>query len=66
MMVPRVGYLPAYVDQVVGHFEECAPPGPQGRTSVWYEYKGIPLKWCVGVCIHVRSKKVSPFGCAIN
>ncbi|KAG0502170.1 hypothetical protein HPP92_002242 [Vanilla planifolia] len=39
---PRLGYLPLLVPTIKPYFNETLPPGVD---SVWFDYKGLPLKW---------------------
>ncbi|KAG8057904.1 hypothetical protein GUJ93_ZPchr0002g23342 [Zizania palustris] len=41
---PRIGYLPLLVPIIKAHFSSTLPPG---IDTVWFEYKGLPLKWYV-------------------
>lgn len=45
-MIPRMSYLVAQTRDVVEYFRDAAPPfgGLQG-ASIWFEAKGVPLKW---------------------
>ncbi|KAL6528967.1 autophagy protein 5 [Orobanche minor] len=45
ILAPRLGYLPLLVPQVKPFFSSSLPPGVD---TVWFEYKGLPLK-CVAV-----------------
>ncbi|KAF5750190.1 autophagy protein 5 [Tripterygium wilfordii] len=44
VLAPRIGYLPLLVPLVKPHFSAALPPG---ADSVWFEYKGLPLKWYI-------------------
>ncbi|KAI4307705.1 hypothetical protein L6164_030863 [Bauhinia variegata] len=44
IMAPRVGYLPLLISLVKPHFSSALPPGVD---TIWFEYKGLPLKWYV-------------------
>ncbi|KAL6521403.1 autophagy protein 5 [Orobanche gracilis] len=46
ILAPRLGYLPLLVPQVKPFFSSFLPPGVD---TVWFEYKGLPLKWYVAV-----------------
>ncbi|XP_077219531.1 autophagy protein 5-like [Tasmannia lanceolata] len=39
---PRVGYLPLLIPLIKPHFHSALPPGVD---TVWFDYKGLPLKW---------------------
>ncbi|KAJ7517120.1 hypothetical protein O6H91_21G011100 [Diphasiastrum complanatum] len=41
-LAPRHGYLPLLVDYIRPHFQSALPPGPD---NIWFDYKGLPLKW---------------------
>ncbi|KAL5208123.1 hypothetical protein ABZP36_032558 [Zizania latifolia] len=43
---PRIGYLPLLVPIIKAHFSSTLPPG---IDTVWFEYKGLPLKWYVPI-----------------
>ncbi|KAK1365181.1 hypothetical protein POM88_040742 [Heracleum sosnowskyi] len=42
ILAPRIGYLPLLVPQVKPFFSSALPPGVD---TVWFDYKGLPLKW---------------------
>ncbi|XP_062217970.1 autophagy protein 5-like [Phragmites australis] len=42
----RIGYLPLLVPVIKAHFSNALPPGVD---TVWFEYKGLPLKWYVPI-----------------
>ncbi|KAL6959687.1 autophagy protein 5 [Sarracenia purpurea var. burkii] len=42
ILAPRIGYLPLLVPQIKPFFSSALPPG---ADTVWFEYKGLPLKW---------------------
>ncbi|XP_042037399.1 autophagy protein 5-like isoform X1 [Salvia splendens] len=44
ILAPRVGYLPLLVPQIKPFFSSSLPPGVD---TVWFEYKGLPLKWYI-------------------
>ncbi|XP_057807299.1 autophagy protein 5 isoform X2 [Salvia miltiorrhiza] len=44
ILAPRVGYLPLLVPQIKPFFNSSLPPGVD---TVWFEYKGLPLKWYI-------------------
>ncbi|KAG8076540.1 hypothetical protein GUJ93_ZPchr0006g42988 [Zizania palustris] len=43
---PRIGYLPLLVPIIKAHFSSTLPPR---IDTVWFEYKGLPLKWYVPI-----------------
>ncbi|KAF7128916.1 hypothetical protein RHSIM_Rhsim10G0185200 [Rhododendron simsii] len=44
VLAPRIGYLPLLVPQIKPFFNSALPPGVD---TVWFEYKGLPLKWYI-------------------
>ncbi|XP_057532334.1 autophagy protein 5 [Amaranthus tricolor] len=44
ILAPRIGYLPLLVTQIKPLFSAALPPG---EDTVWFEYKGLPLKWYI-------------------
>ncbi|XP_008804849.1 autophagy protein 5 isoform X3 [Phoenix dactylifera] len=42
----RIGYLPLLVPLIKPHFSSTLPPG---TDSVWFDYKGLPLKWYIPI-----------------
>ncbi|XP_027332096.1 autophagy protein 5 [Abrus precatorius] len=44
VLAPRIGYLPLLVSIIKPHFSSTLPPGVD---TVWFDYKGLPLKWYV-------------------
>uniref|UniRef100_A0A7C9DSU1 Autophagy protein 5 n=2 Tax=Opuntia streptacantha TaxID=393608 RepID=A0A7C9DSU1_OPUST len=44
MLAPRIGYLPLLAPQIKPLFSSTLPPG---ADTVWFEYKGLPLKWYI-------------------
>ncbi|KAK4490435.1 hypothetical protein RD792_001112 [Penstemon davidsonii] len=44
ILAPRMGYLPLLVPQIRPFFSSSLPPGVD---TVWFEYKGLPLKWYI-------------------
>lgn len=44
ILAPRLGYLPLLASQIKPHFSSTLPPG---ADTIWFEYKGLPLKWYV-------------------
>jgi hypothetical protein len=45
-MVPRQSYLPLSFFSVLPTFQE-AVAAVYGPRELWFEHKGVPLKWCV-------------------
>lgn len=43
---PRIGYFPLLVSTIKAHFSSSLPPGVD---TVWFEYKGLPLKWYIPI-----------------
>lgn len=41
---PRIGYLPLLVSLIKPYFSSTLPPG---TDTVWFDYKGLPLKWYI-------------------
>ncbi|KAJ4974032.1 hypothetical protein NE237_007206 [Protea cynaroides] len=41
---PRIGYLPLLIPLIKPHFCSTLPPGVD---TVWFDYKGLPLKWYI-------------------
>ncbi|KAL4186343.1 hypothetical protein AMTRI_Chr09g33420 [Amborella trichopoda] len=41
---PRNGYLPLLIPLIKPHFSSTLPPG---LDTVWFDYKGLPLKWYI-------------------
>ncbi|KAJ3693936.1 hypothetical protein LUZ60_009416 [Juncus effusus] len=39
---PRIGYLPLLIPPLKAHFSSTLPPG---TDNIWFDYKGLPLKW---------------------
>lgn len=46
ILAPRIGYLPLLVSQIKPFFSSTLPPG---SDTVWFEYKGLPLKWYIPI-----------------
>eukprot|EP00897_Mesotaenium_endlicherianum_P010615 jgi/Mesen1/9582/ME000656S08856 len=46
IMGHRNGYLPLLVGKLKPHFQEALPPGVD---TVWFEYRGLPLKWYIPI-----------------
>ncbi|KAK6927391.1 Autophagy-related protein 5 [Dillenia turbinata] len=44
ILAPRIGYLPLLVPLIKPQFSSTLPPGVD---TVWFEYKGLPLKWYI-------------------
>ncbi|KAJ4706828.1 Autophagy protein 5 [Melia azedarach] len=44
ILAPRIGYLPLLVGLIRPYFSSALPPGVD---TVWFEYKGLPLKWYI-------------------
>ncbi|KAI3813751.1 hypothetical protein L1987_18483 [Smallanthus sonchifolius] len=44
ILAPRIGYLPLLSSQLKPFFSEALPPGVD---TIWFEYKGLPLKWYI-------------------
>ncbi|GAB2287475.1 autophagy protein 5 [Dionaea muscipula] len=44
ILAPRVGYLPLLAPQIKPLFSGALPPG---TDTVWFDYKGLPLKWYI-------------------
>ncbi|KAK6154093.1 hypothetical protein DH2020_013732 [Rehmannia glutinosa] len=44
ILAPRLGYLPLLVPQIKPFFSSSLPPGVD---TVWFEYRGLPLKWYI-------------------
>jgi len=44
VLAPRLGYLPLLVALIKPYFKESLPPG---EDSIWFDYKGFPLKWYI-------------------
>lgn len=44
ILAPRIGYLPLLAQQIKPFFCSALPPGVD---TVWFEYKGLPLKWYI-------------------
>ncbi|CAN0913999.1 Autophagy protein 5 [Linum grandiflorum] len=44
ILAPRIGYLPLLLHLIKPHFSSTLPPGVD---TVWFEYKGLPLKWYI-------------------
>nr|XP_043606802.1 autophagy protein 5 [Erigeron canadensis] len=44
ILAPRIGYLPLLSPQLKPFFSTALPPG---IDTIWFEYKGLPLKWYI-------------------
>ncbi|KAK9735190.1 hypothetical protein RND81_04G189400 [Saponaria officinalis] len=44
ILAPRFGYLPLIAPQLKACFSGTLPPGDD---TIWFEYKGMPLKWYI-------------------
>ncbi|KAI9100018.1 hypothetical protein K1719_024236 [Acacia pycnantha] len=44
VLAPRMGYLPLLISIIKPHFSSTLPPG---EDTIWFEYKGLPLKWYI-------------------
>ncbi|ESQ41714.1 hypothetical protein EUTSA_v10014026mg [Eutrema salsugineum] len=44
VLAPRIGYLPLLVSLIKPYFKDSLPPG---EDSIWFDYKGFPLKWYI-------------------
>ncbi|XP_024023807.1 autophagy protein 5 isoform X1 [Morus notabilis] len=44
ILAPRLGYLPLLASQIKPHFSSTLPPVVD---TIWFEYKGLPLKWYI-------------------
>ncbi|CAN8300260.1 unnamed protein product [Cochlearia groenlandica] len=44
VLAPRIGYLPLLVNLIKPYFSDSLPPG---EDSIWFDYKGLPLKWYI-------------------
>lgn len=44
ILAPRIGYLPLLVPHIKPHFSSSLPPGVD---TIWFDYKGLPLKWYI-------------------
>ncbi|CAI0449148.1 unnamed protein product [Linum tenue] len=44
ILAPRIGYLPLLLPLIKPYFSSTLPPGVD---TVWFEYKGLPLKWYI-------------------
>lgn len=44
ILAPRIGYLPLLFSHIRPHFSSTLPPGVD---AIWFDYKGLPLKWYI-------------------
>nr|XP_009770974.1 PREDICTED: autophagy protein 5 isoform X2 [Nicotiana sylvestris] len=44
ILAPRIGYLPLLGTKIKPFFSNSLPPGVD---TIWFEYKGLPLKWYI-------------------
>lgn len=44
ILAPRIGYLPLLAPLIKPYFSSTLPPGVD---TIWFEYKGLPLKWYI-------------------
>ncbi|KAG4966516.1 Autophagy protein 5 [Glycine soja] len=44
VLAPRLGYLPLLISLLKPQFSSTLPPGVD---TIWFEYKGLPLKWYI-------------------
>ncbi|XP_028800582.1 autophagy protein 5 [Neltuma alba] len=44
VLAPRRGYLPLLISIIKPYFSATLPPGVD---TIWFEYKGLPLKWYI-------------------
>ncbi|KAL2317310.1 hypothetical protein Fmac_031186 [Flemingia macrophylla] len=44
LLAPRIGYLPLLISLLKPHFTSTLPPGVD---TIWFDYKGLPLKWYI-------------------
>ncbi|KAM7515921.1 hypothetical protein LguiA_005504 [Lonicera macranthoides] len=44
ILAPRIGYLPLLAQHIKPFFSSALPPGVD---TVWFDYKGLPLKWYI-------------------
>ncbi|KAE9450138.1 hypothetical protein C3L33_17951, partial [Rhododendron williamsianum] len=52
VLAPRIGYLPLLVTQIKPFFNSALPPGVD---TVWFEYKGLPLKCDIGIMLRIST-----------
>ncbi|KAJ6752705.1 AUTOPHAGY PROTEIN 5 [Salix koriyanagi] len=44
ILAPRIGYLPLLLPLIKPYFSSTLPPG---QDTLWFDYKGLPLKWYI-------------------
>ncbi|RDX77576.1 Autophagy protein 5 [Mucuna pruriens] len=44
VLAPRIGYLPLLISFLKPYFSTALPPGVD---TIWFDYKGLPLKWYI-------------------
>lgn len=44
ILAPRIGYLPLLLPLIKPYFSSTLPPG---QDTIWFDYKGLPLKWYI-------------------
>ncbi|CAK7338877.1 unnamed protein product [Dovyalis caffra] len=44
ILAPRIGYLPLLLPLIKPYFSSALPPG---QDTLWFDYKGLPLKWYI-------------------
>ncbi|KAL5743602.1 hypothetical protein ACOSQ2_026718 [Xanthoceras sorbifolium] len=44
ILAPRIGYLPLLIGLIKPYFSSALPPGVD---TVWFDYKGLPLRWYI-------------------
>ncbi|KAM5582432.1 hypothetical protein ABKV19_002711 [Rosa sericea] len=44
ILAPRLGYLPLLASHLKPYFSSALPPGVD---TIWFEYRGLPLKWYI-------------------
>ncbi|GAV61759.1 APG5 domain-containing protein [Cephalotus follicularis] len=44
ILAPRIGYLPLLLPHIKPYFSSTLPPGVD---TIWFDYKGLPLKWYI-------------------
>ncbi|ETW08281.1 hypothetical protein, variant 1 [Aphanomyces invadans] len=70
-MVPRVSsVMCATTDAVINHFKDVAPPTLSSQLSrfVWFEFKGMPLKWQLpfGVLYDLHGDGMLPWAITVH
>ncbi|XVE77475.1 hypothetical protein DITRI_Ditri13aG0065700 [Diplodiscus trichospermus] len=46
ILAPRIGYLPLLAPLIKPYFSSTLPPGVD---TIWFDYKGLPLKWYIPI-----------------